>query len=283
MTSIAALNDETIVSMYFNDIANYPLLSESEEEQLALRVAMGDERARELLIKSNLRFVVKVAKEYQGLGLSLPELISEGNIGLTVAADKYDAKRGTRFISYAIWWIRQSILKALGEKGRAVRLPQNRVLDYTRIKNESNRFEEEYGRTPTDKELSKRVNPTTEVIRNIRFATLPQISLDTPLQGCDGENTKTNMKDTIPSDDSNFVVDMEEQESRDEVLDVVNALPKKESDVIKMRFGLDGYSEMSLADIGEVMSLTKERIRQIEKEGLAHLRSMVKERDLHMN
>lgn len=283
MTSTTALNDETIVSMYFNDIANYPLLSESEEENLALRVAMGDERARELLIKSNLRFVVKVAKEYQGLGLSLPELISEGNIGLTVAADKYDAKRGTRFVSYAIWWIRQSILKALGEKGRAVRLPQNRVLDYTRIKNESNRFEEEYGRTPTDKELSKRVNLTTEVIRNIRFATLPQISLDTPLQGSDGENTKTNMKDTIPSDDSNFVVDMEEQESRDEVLDVVNALPKKESDVIKMRFGLDGYSEMSLADIGEVMSLTKERIRQIEKEGLAHLRSMVKERDLHMN
>lgn len=283
MTSTTALNDETIVSMYFNDIANYPLLSESEEEHLALRVAMGDERARELLIKSNLRFVVKVAKEYQGLGLSLPELISEGNIGLTVAADKYDAKRGTRFVSYAIWWIRQSILKALGEKGRAVRLPQNRVLDYTRIKNESNRFEEEYGRTPTDKELSKRVNLTTEVIRNIRFATLPQISLDTPLQGSDGENTKTNMKDTIPSDDSNFVVDMEEQESRDEVLDVVNALPKKESDVIKMRFGLDGYSEMSLADIGEVMSLTKERIRQIEKEGLAHLRSMVKDRDLHMN
>ena len=283
MTSTTALNDETIVSMYFNDIANYPLLSESEEENLALRVAMGDERARELLIKSNLRFVVKVAKEYQGLGLSLPELISEGNIGLTVAADKYDAKRGTRFVSYAIWWIRQSILKALGEKSRAVRLPQNRVLDYTRIKNESNRFEEEYGRTPTDKELSKRVNLTTEVIRNIRFATLPQISLDTPLQGSDGENTKTNMKDTIPSDDSNFVVDMEEQESRDEVLDVVNALPKKESDVIKMRFGLDGYSEMSLADIGEVMSLTKERIRQIEKEGLAHLRSMVKERDLHMN
>lgn len=283
MTSTTALNDETIVSMYFNDIANYPLLSESEEEHLALSVAMGDERARELLIKSNLRFVVKVAKEYQGLGLSLPELISEGNIGLTVAADKYDAKRGTRFVSYAIWWIRQSILKALGEKSRAVRLPQNRVLDYTRIKNESNRFEEEYGRTPTDKELSKRVNLTTEVIRNIRFATLPQISLDTPLQGSDGENTKTNMKDTIPSDDSNFVVDMEEQESRDEVLDVVNALPKKESDVIKMRFGLDGYSEMSLADIGEVMSLTKERIRQIEKEGLAHLRSMVKERDLHMN
>ena len=283
MTSTTALNDETIVSMYFNDIANYPLLSEGEEEHLALRVAMGDERARELLIKSNLRFVVKVAKEYQGLGLSLPELISEGNIGLTVAADKYDAKRGTRFVSYAIWWIRQSILKALGEKSRAVRLPQNRVLDYTRIKNESNRFEEEYGRTPTDKELSKRVNLTTEVIRNIRFATLPQISLDTPLQGSDGENTKTNMKDTIPSDDSNFVVDMEEQESRDEVLDVVNALPKKESDVIKMRFGLDGYSEMSLADIGEVMSLTKERIRQIEKEGLAHLRSMVKERDLHIN
>lgn len=283
MTSTTALNDETIVSMYFNDIANYPLLSESEEENLALRVAMGDERARELLIKSNLRFVVKVAKEYQGLGLSLPELISEGNIGLTVAADKYDAKRGTRFVSYAIWWIRQSILKALGEKSRAVRLPQNRVLDYTRIKNESNRFEEEYGRTPTDKELSKRVNLTTEVIRNIRFATLPQISLDTPLQGCDGESTKTNMKDTIPSDDSNFVVDMEEQESRAEVLDVVNALPKKESDVIKMRFGLDGYSEMSLADIGEVMSLTKERIRQIEKEGLAHLRSMVKDRDLHMN
>lgn len=283
MTSTTALNDETIVSMYFNDIANYPLLSESEEENLALRVAMGDERARELLIKSNLRFVVKVAKEYQGLGLSLPELISEGNIGLTVAADKYDAKRGTRFVSYAIWWIRQSILKALGEKSRAVRLPQNRVLDYTRIKNESNRFEEEYGRTPTDKELSKRVNLTTEVIRNIRFATLPQISLDTPLQGSDGENTKTNMKDTIPSDDSNFVVDMEEQESRAEVLDVVNALPKKESDVIKMRFGLDGYSEMSLADIGEVMSLTKERIRQIEKEGLAHLRSMVKERDLHIN
>ena len=275
-----ALNDEAIVSMYFNDIANYPLLSEQEERDLAIRVAKGDAKARETLIKSNLRFVVKIAKDYQGSGLELPELISEGNIGLTYAVDKYNIDYGTRFVSYAIWWIRQSILKALSEKGRAVRLPQNRVLDYTRIKSESHRFEDEYGRVPTDEELSKMVSLTPDVIRDIRFAALPQVSLDAPLQNDSGDSSKSYMKDTITYQGSDFVYDMEEQERKDEILNTVNALPKKERDVIKMRFGLEGYGEMSLADIGEVMSLTKERIRQIEKEAIGHLKTMMSDRDV---
>ena len=148
------LNEENIVSMYFNDINDKPLLSEEEERELAIKCANGDKKARETLVDSNLRFVIKIAKEYQGMGLSLADLISEGNIGLLYAVDKYKVSKGTRFVSYAIWWIRQSILKAVSDKGRLIRLPQNRVLDLMHIKSEATRFENETGRSASDEELS---------------------------------------------------------------------------------------------------------------------------------
>lgn len=279
--AVKTLNEENIVSMYFNDINNRPLLSEEEEKDLAVKCSNGDKKAREQLVDANLRFVVKVAKEYQGMGLSLADLISEGNIGLLNAVDKYEVSKGTRFVSYAIWWIRQSILKAVSDKGRLIRLPQNRVLDLMHIKNEANRFENETGRAASDEELSKRVNISSDVIRNIRFATMPYVSLDAPMS-FDGDNdsAKTFLKDSIACSDSNFVVSMEEREKKDEILSAVNSLPKKESDVIKMRFGLDGYSEMSLQDIGEYMSLTKERIRQIEKVALGHLKEVMSEENV---
>lgn len=276
--AVKTLNEENIVSMYFNDINNNPLLTEEEERELAIRCAKGDEKAREELIRANLRFVIKVAKEYQGMGLSLADLISEGNIGLLNAVDKYEVSKGTRFVSYAIWWIRQAILKAVSDKGRMIRLPQNRVLDLMHIKSEATRFENETGRSATDEELSERVNLSSDVIRNIRFATIPYLSLDSPLPfESDKDSNKTFLKDSIACSNSDFVISMEEQEKKDEILDAVNSLPKKEADVIKMRFGLDGYSEMSLQDIGEYMSLTKERIRQIEKVALGHLKEVMNE------
>lgn len=276
--AVKTLNEENIVSMYFNDINNNPLLTEEEERELAIRCANGDEKAREELIRANLRFVIKVAKEYQGMGLSLADLISEGNIGLLNAVDKYEVSKGTRFVSYAIWWIRQAILKAVSDKGRMIRLPQNRVLDLMHIKSEATRFENETGRSATDEELSERVNLSSDVIRNIRFATIPYLSLDSPLPfESDKDSNKTFLKDSIACSNSDFVISMEEQEKKDEILDAVNSLPKKEADVIKMRFGLDGYSEMSLQDIGEYMSLTKERIRQIEKVALGHLKEVMSE------
>ena len=275
------LNEENIVSMYFNDINDKPLLSEEEERELAIKCANGDKKARETLVDSNLRFVIKIAKEYQGMGLSLADLISEGNIGLLYAVDKYKVSKGTRFVSYAIWWIRQSILKAVSDKGRLIRLPQNRVLDLMHIKSEATRFENETGRSASDEELSERVNISSNVIRDIRFATMPYVSLDAPMSfDGDGDSSKTFIKDSIACSDIDFVISMEEKEKKDEILSLVNSLPKKESDVIKMRFGLDGYSEMSLQDIGEYMSLTKERIRQIEKVALGHLKEVMSEENV---
>ena len=275
------LNEENIVSMYFNDINDKPLLSEEEEKELAIKCANGDKKARETLVDSNLRFVIKIAKEYQGMGLSLADLISEGNIGLLYAVDKYKVSKGTRFVSYAIWWIRQSILKAVSDKGRLIRLPQNRVLDLMHIKSEATRFENETGRSASDEELAERVNISSDVIRDIRFATMPYVSLDAPMSfDGDGDSAKTVIKDSIACSDSDFLISMEEKEKKDEILSLVNSLPKKEADVIKMRFGLDGYSEMSLQDIGEYMSLTKERIRQIEKVALGHLKEVMSEENV---
>ena len=269
-----ALNEESIVSLYFDDIQDEKLLSESEERELALRVQNGDSKAREQLVNANLRFVVKIAKEYQGLGLPLSELISEGNIGLLCAVDKYNAAKGIRFVSYAIWWIRQAILKSLGEKGRAIRLPQNRVMDYTRIKNEARQFEDEFGRAPSDEELSVRVNLDKSVIKDIRYATIATMSLDAPLQNDSNDSGRTFLKDTLSSDDKAASDVMEESEDREKIIAMVNRLPEKEREVLKMRYGLDGYPEMSLADIGEALSLTKERIRQIEKSALEHFKEL---------
>lgn len=269
-----ALNEESIVSLYFDDIQDEKLLSESEERELALRVQNGDSKAREQLVNANLRFVVKIAKEYQGLGLPLSELISEGNIGLLCAVDKYNVAKGIRFVSYAIWWIRQAILKSLGEKGRAIRLPQNRVMDYTRIKNEARQFEDEFGRSPSDEELSVRVNLDKSVVKDIRYATIATMSLDAPLQSDSNDSGRTFLKDTISSDDKAASDVMEESEDREKIIAMVNRLPEKEREVLKMRYGLDGYPEMSLADIGEALSLTKERIRQIEKSALEHFKEI---------
>lgn len=272
------LNEEAIINLYFDDIQNEKLLSEDEERELAIRSHQGDKEAREALIKGNLRFVVKTAKEYQGMGLPLSELISEGNIGLLYAVDKYSAEKGTRFVSYAIWWIRQSILKALGEKARAIRLPQNRVMDYTRIKAEIRHFEDEYGRTPTDDELARRVNLDKSIIKDIRGASVSQVSLDAPISSDESEGAKTFLKDTLSSKDADALSLMEEKEEKNDILKMINRLPKRESEVLKMRFGFDGYSEMSLSDIGEVLSLTKERIRQIEKSALDHFKEIVERR-----
>lgn len=269
-----ALNEESIVSLYFDDIQNEKLLSENEERELAIRVQNGDEKAREQLVNANLRFVVKIAKEYQGLGLPLSELISEGNVGLLCAVDKYNASKGIRFVSYAIWWIRQSILKSLGEKGRAIRLPQNRVMDYSRIKNEARQFEDEFGRMPSDDELSERVNIDKSIISDIRYATIATMSLDAPLQTDTSDSSRAFLKDTLASEDKEASTVMEESDEREQIISMVNRLPEKEREVLKMRYGLDGYPEMSLADIGEALSLTKERIRQIEKSALEHFKAL---------
>lgn len=273
-----ALNEEAIVTLYFDDIKNEELLSEERERELVMRMERGDKKAREALINANLRFVVKTAKEYQGLGLPLSELISEGNIGLLYAADKYTLSKGTRFVSYAIWWIRQSILKALGEKVRAIRLPQNRVMDYSRIKKERASFEEKYGRTPTDEEVASRLNLDKEVVRDIKAATSLPSSLDAPITNDNGDSSKMFLKDTIASKDSDILTTLEEREEKDEINAMLNSLPEKEREVLKMRFGFDGYSEMSLQDIGEALSLTKERIRQIEKSALEHFKEMAERR-----
>lgn len=262
-------NSENVLNSYFYDLKKLRLLTEDEEMELSLRVKDGDQNAKEIMIKSNLRFVVKIAKEYLNLGLSLSELISEGNIGLIIAVEKFDPLKGIRFANYSIWWIRQAIMKALSEKTKNIRLPQNRINDYKKIINAQKEYLDLYNNQATDEDLSAMLNIPVNDIRKIKSATSLPVSI---YMNINDDNEKSMLIDTIDSGDMDILDNIERKEEINDIHKILDSIDKRESDVLKMRFGIDGYHCMSLEDIGEVMSLTKERIRQIEKNALVHFK-----------
>lgn len=257
---------------YLQEIGHEELLTTDEEVELAQRIRKGDKRALERLTKANLRFVVSVAKQYQNQGLSLPDLINEGNVGLIKAAEKFDETRGFKFISYAVWWIRQSILQAIAEQSRLVRLPLNQVGSVNKIARELSRFEQEHERKPSVDEIAERVDLPEDKIADAMKANSRHVSMDAPI--ADGEDSS--MIDFLSGDSSNTDKELAIESLKAEVSRILKVLTDKEQKVLRAFFGIDGSPEMTLDEIGEKYNLTRERVRQIKEKALRRLRHNTK-------
>ena len=257
---------------YLQEIGHEELLSTDEEVELAQRIRKGDKRALERLTKANLRFVVSVAKQYQNQGLSLPDLINEGNVGLIKAAEKFDETRGFKFISYAVWWIRQSILQAIAEQSRLVRLPLNQVGSVNKIARELSRFEQEHERKPSVDEIAERVDLPEDKIADAMKANSRHVSMDAPI--ADGEDSS--MIDFLAGESSNTDRELVIESLKAEVSRILKLLTDKEQKVVRAFFGIDGSPEMTLDEIGEKYNLTRERVRQIKEKALRRLRHNTK-------
>ena len=253
---------------YLQEIGKEELISVEEEVELAQRIRKGDQEALEKLTKANLRFVVSVAKQYQNQGLSLPDLINEGNLGLIKAAEKFDETRGFKFISYAVWWIRQSIRQALAEQSRIVRLPLNQVGSLNKINKAFARFEQEHERTPSAEELANELElPKEKVTDTLRVAGR-HISVDAPF--ADGEDNSL-LDVLVNADSPNADRGLINESLAKEVERALEILTERESDIIRYFFGI-GCSEMTLEEIGEKFDLTRERVRQIKEKAIRKLR-----------
>ena len=261
---------------YLQEIGHQDLLTADEEVELAQQIRKGDRKALERLTKANLRFVVSVAKQYQNKGLSLPDLINEGNLGLIKAAERYDETRGFKFISYAVWWIRQSILQAIAEQSRIVRLPLNQVGSVNRIARELNKFEQENERKPSVEEMADRIDLPEEKIAEAMKINTHHVSMDAPF--ADGEDNS--LLDFLPNTDSPSTDNVLDQESlRTEIGRVLDVLNDREQKVIKAFFGI-GMQEMTLEEIGDKYNLTRERVRQIKEKAIRRLRYNTKSKTL---
>lgn len=261
---------------YLQEIGHQDLLTADEEVELAQQIKKGDRKALERLTKANLRFVVSVAKQYQNKGLSLPDLINEGNLGLIKAAERYDETRGFKFISYAVWWIRQSILQAIAEQSRIVRLPLNQVGSVNRIARELNKFEQENERKPSVEEMADRIDLPEEKIAEAMKINTHHVSMDAPF----AEGEDNSLLDFLPNTDSPSTDNVLDQESlRTEIGRVLDVLNDREQKVIKAFFGI-GMQEMTLEEIGDKYNLTRERVRQIKEKAIRRLRYNSKSKTL---
>jgi RNA polymerase primary sigma factor len=254
---------------YLQEIGRVDLLTPDEEVELAKRIKEGDQMALERLTKANLRFVVSVAKQYQNQGLSLGDLINEGNLGLIKAAQRFDETRGFKFISYAVWWIRQSILQALAEQSRIVRLPLNRVGSLNKISKTFSELEQKYEREPSPDELADVLDVTSSEVVDTMKISGRHVSMDAPfVQGEENSLLDVLENDTDPTPDQGLINDS----LRKEVQRALSTLTTREADVISLYFGLNGEHSMTLEEIGEKFSLTRERVRQIKEKAIRRLR-----------
>ena len=257
---------------YLQEIGKEELLSVEEEVALALRIKKGDQKALETLTRANLRFVVSVAKQYQNQGLSLPDLINEGNLGLIKAAERFDETRGFKFISYAVWWIRQSILQAIAEQSRIVRLPLNQVSSVNKISQVLSRFEQENERRPSVDEISEQIDLPEDKVGEAMLANTRHVSVDAPF--VDGEDNS--LLDVLVNDDAPLADRQLVLESlREEISNVLQTLNDRERCVIKAFYGI-GEPEMTLEEIGNKYGLTRERVRQIKEKAIRRLRNNTK-------
>ena len=261
---------------YLQEIGHEQLLTTDEEVELAKRIRNGDREALEKLTKANLRFVVSVAKQYQNQGLSLPDLSNEGNMGLIKAAEKFDETRGFKFISYAVWWIRQSILQAIAEQSRIVRLPLNQVSSVNKINRVANRFEQENERKPSIQELAEQVDIPQEKIEDAVKVNGRHVSMDAPFS----ESDENSLLDVLVNDDSPMADRELVMESlRNEIKQALKSLNDRERMILEAFFGID-QPEMTLEEIGEKFGLTRERVRQIKEKAIRRLRHGTKNKML---
>ena len=253
---------------YLQEIGREDLVSPEEEVELAQRIKKGDQEALDKLTRANLRFVVSVAKQYQNQGISLPDLINEGNLGLIKAAEKFDETRGFKFISYAVWWIRQSILQALAEQSRIVRLPLNQVGSLNKINKALSQFEQQYERQPSPDELAEMLEIPREKIADTLRVSGRHVSVDAPF--VDGEDNS--LLDVLVNNDSpNADKGLVNESLNTEIERALSTLTERERDIVKYFFGI-GCQEMTLEEIGEKFGLTRERVRQIKEKAIRRLR-----------
>lgn len=269
--------DTASFDKYLQEIGRVDLITADQEVELASRIKKGDNAALERLVKANLRFVVSVAKQYQNQGLSLPDLVNEGNLGLIKAAQRFDETRGFKFISYAVWWIRQSILQALAEQARIVRLPLNKIGSLNKINRTFSNLEQEFEREPSTDEIAEALELSPDEVKDSLMNAGKHVSMDAPL--IDGE--EANMYDVLRGEDSPNPEDGLLHDSlKKEIERALSTLTPRESDVIRLFFGLEGRPAMTLEEIGERFDLTRERVRQIKEKAIRRLKQQSRSKQL---
>ena len=269
--------DEGALALYLEDIKNHPLLTRAEEAELARRIREGDQLALEKLVRSNLRFVVSVAKKYQNLGMSLPDLICEGNVGLVRAAQKFDETKGVKFISYAVWWIRQAILKALAENSKTFRLPINRATTLNKISKKEAELTQKLGREPKPEEVAEAMEMDVDEVRKLMNVSRKSLSLDAPLFEGEEKTVFSYLSDdeTLDPEEQTF-----ESARQKEIRETLDSLQPREAKIVKLYYGLDGNEPLTLREIGSIFNLSRERIRQIKERAIERLRHVSRARRL---
>ncbi|NNK89366.1 MAG: RNA polymerase sigma factor RpoD/SigA [Saprospiraceae bacterium] len=273
ITNKITSRESLALDKYLNDISKIEMLTPEEEADLARRIRSGDEGALERMTQANLRFVVSVAKQYQNQGLSLSDLINEGNVGLMKAARRFDETKGFKFISYAVWWIRQSILQSIVEYSRMVRLPLNKVSSYSKVNEAYVSFVQEFEREPTHEELSELLEMKISDIVNVLQGGGRHLSMDAPIGGEEGEATMLDL--FTPSDQKSPDLRLMEESLQNEVKYGLSLLSSREIEVLSAYYGLNGHKSLTLEEIGELYGLTRERVRQIKERALRRLRKSV--------
>jgi RNA polymerase primary sigma factor len=271
------MDDRRVFERYLRDLQDLPLISAEQEAQLATQIRSGDRDALTKLVEANLRFVVSVARQFQGQGLSLADLVAEGNVGLIEAAKRFDGTKGYKFISYAVWWIRQAILAALAKQSRIVRLPQNKIGQLHKIQRESSRLQQKLHRDPKCEEVAKKLDIEEENVSSTLALSKMYLSLDAPLRNDSKEDLKSLLvDDSQPAPDRSLWKDS----LISQVKSSLNTLDPRESQVIKFYFGIDREDSMTLEEIGDRLNLTRERVRQIRNKAISRLRHISRSRCL---
>jgi RNA polymerase primary sigma factor len=263
---------DTAIKLYLREIGQVKLLTPQEEIVLAARIKKGDKKAREQMIKANLRLVVKIARDYEGIGLPLLDLISEGNIGLMKAVERFDPKKGGKLSTYGSWWIKQSIKRALANQSKTIRLPVHLVDKISKMRRVGMKLQEELGREPTDEELADELDMTPTRVRQMRLAAIRPASLDAPI----GDDESNNFSEVV--EDENATTPYEDLEDKTVFVmlrDMVKHLDEREATILQYRFGLDGGTEKTLEEVGKKFGVTRERVRQIQNLALRKLRKMI--------
>jgi RNA polymerase primary sigma factor len=263
---------DTAIKLYLREIGKVPLLTPQEEIQLAARIKKGDKKAREHMIKANLRLVVKIARDYEGIGLPLLDLISEGNIGLMKAVERFDPAKGGKLSTYGSWWIKQSIKRALANQSKTIRLPVHLVDKISKMRRVAMRLQEELGREPTDEELGGELGITPGRVAQMRLASIRPASLDAPI----GDDDSNNFSEIVQDENAETPYEKLEDKTVTSMLrEMVTTLDPREETILRFRFALDGGTEKTLEEVGQKFGVTRERVRQIQNIALKKLRRMI--------
>jgi len=265
----ASVEEQSALDQYLRDVSRHELITPEREKELGARAQKGDQDAIQKLARANLRFVISVAKKYQNRGVSLTDLIQEGNVGLVTAARKFDPEQGVKFISYAVWWIRQAILASLANHGRAVRVPLNRASDLARIFREKERLKQEKGREPTTDELAEATHLTPELVESLQTLNAAEIRLDAPIG--DSEDSQL-VERFITEEAAEPELEVESRLLTETITTALSTLEARDAKVLRLYFGLEGEREHTLEEIGNMLGVTRERIRQLRDRALRRLR-----------